>query len=100
MEKTIGSVAPDAELGGTLVTSRNRVFSDVTSPDFIAANNAARRVATESHLLIFRNCVYILDGQDVVEARSRQALATRARPITMNCCAAPRDQTSVSHCLS
>jgi len=69
MEETIVSVAPDAELGGTLVTRRNRVLSDVTSPDFIAANNAARRVPPESHLLIFRNCVYILDGQDVGSAK-------------------------------
>ena len=69
MEQTIVSVAPDAELGGTLVTMRNRALSDVTSPDFIAANNAARRLPPESHLLIFRNCVYILDGQDVGSAK-------------------------------
>jgi hypothetical protein len=61
MEETIVSVAPDAELGGTLVTRRNRVLSDVTSPDFIAANNAARRVPPETHLLIFRN-LYLHSG--------------------------------------
>src|SRR6516162_679539 len=52
MEQTVVSIAPNAELGGTLVTMRNRALSDVTSPDFIAANNAARRLPPESHLLI------------------------------------------------
>lgn len=51
------------------MTSRNRVLSDVASPDFIAANNAARRVAPESHLLMFGQCVYILDGQEVGSAK-------------------------------
>lgn len=69
MEQTVVSVAPGAELGGTLVTMRNRVLSDVTSPDFIPANDAARRVQSESHLLIFRNCVYLLDGGDVGSAK-------------------------------
>ena len=79
MERTVVSIAPDAELGGTLVTTRNRILSDVTSPDFIAANNAARRLPSESHLLIFRNCVYILDGQDVGSAKIAQGYGhTRA----------------------
>jgi hypothetical protein len=69
MEQTIVSAAPDAELGGTLVTRRNRVLNDVTSADFIQANNAARPVAPESHLLIFRNCLYILDGEEVGSAK-------------------------------
>ncbi len=69
MEQTVVGVAPDTELGGTLVTVRNRVRSDVTSPDFIPANNAARRVLPESHLLIFRNCVYLLDGAEVGSAK-------------------------------
>ena len=68
MEQTVVSVAPDAELGGTLVTMRNRVLSDVTSPGFIQAD-AAYRVHPESHLLIFRNCVYLLDGGDVGSAK-------------------------------
>jgi hypothetical protein len=69
LEQTVLSDAPDAELGGVLVTMHNRVLSDVTSSDFLAVNNEARRVPTESHLLIFRNCVYLLDGPDAGPAQ-------------------------------
>jgi hypothetical protein len=48
---------------------RDRVLSDVTSSDFIQANDAARRVLPESHQLIFRDCVYLLDGGDVGSAK-------------------------------
>ena len=69
MEQSIVGSTSDAELGGTLVTRRNRVFNDVTSVNFIPEYNAARRVAPESHLLVFRNCVYILDGPDAGSAK-------------------------------
>jgi hypothetical protein len=70
MEATIVRVAPDAELGGTLVTRRDRVLTDVMSPGFLPANNATRNLPPESHLLISGNCVYILDAGDLGSAKT------------------------------
>jgi len=96
MEETIVSVAPDAELGGTLVTRRDRVLSDVMSPGFIPANNAARNLPPESHLLIYGNCVYILDGGDVGSAKIAPGYVTPAQLITTNSYGVRCSPTSVS----
>lgn len=68
-EETIVSLTPDAELGGMLVTMRTRILSDTMSADFFPANNAARHVLPESHMLIYQNCVHLLDGMDVGSAK-------------------------------
>ena len=49
---------------GTFVTKRTRVLDHTLPPGFIAANDSTRRELAESHLLIYRDCIYFLDGID------------------------------------
>lgn len=63
-EETIVGSAAVPEIGATLVTKRTRVLDDTLTAGYLAANDQAKRELPESHLLIYRNCVYILDGPD------------------------------------
>jgi hypothetical protein len=62
-ESIVGTIAlPD--LPGTLVTRRTKVLAHTVPPDFIPQNDSTRRELAESHILIYRNAVYVLDGAD------------------------------------
>jgi hypothetical protein len=63
-EETVVRSVEIPELGGTLVTKTIKVLSDTLSPGYLAGNDRARREPPESHLLIYRSCVYVLDGLD------------------------------------
>jgi hypothetical protein len=63
-EETIVSAVKVPELAGALVTKKTKVLSDFLAPGYLRANDWAKRELPESHLLIRRNCVYLLDGLD------------------------------------
>jgi hypothetical protein len=78
-EETIVSLVPAPERGGMIATKRTKVLSDMMSPGFIAGNNQARREKAESHILIRKGCIYLLDGIDAI---SGQDWADYCFPIT------------------
>jgi hypothetical protein len=63
-KETIVSATKAPDLLGTLVTKRIEVLSDSLTPGYLSANNWAKRELPESHFLIHRNCIYLLDGID------------------------------------
>jgi len=67
-EETIVSLVPSPD-GGMLATRRTKVLEDMMSPGFIPGNNQARREKAESHILIRKNCVYLLDGIDAINGQ-------------------------------
>jgi hypothetical protein len=53
-----------SEPPGTLVAKRTQVLNHAVPPDFSAANDSTKSELPESHLLIYRSCVYVLDWAD------------------------------------
>ncbi len=67
-EEAIVSAVKVPELAGALVTKKTKVLSDLLAPGYLRANDWAKRELPESHLLIRRNCVYLLDGLDAQDS--------------------------------
>jgi hypothetical protein len=63
-EETITGAVTVSEPPGTLVAKRTQVLNHAVPPDFSAANDSTKSELPESHLLIYRSCVYLLDGAD------------------------------------
>jgi hypothetical protein len=72
-EETIVSLVPAPEHDGMVATRRTKVLSDTMSPGFIPGNNQARREAGDTHILIRKGCVYLLDGVDAIGGKDGPA---------------------------
>jgi len=79
-EETVVSRVPVPDLAAILVTKRIKVLSDQLSPDYIPENDRAKRELPESHVLIHKNCVYVLDGVDAEGAACSWARTACLRP--------------------
>jgi hypothetical protein len=78
--ETVAGVEAVPELEATLITRRVEVMSENVTPGFPLPNDAARREPAETHTLIRRNCVYVLDGDDAEGPRCATAGRQCARP--------------------
>jgi hypothetical protein len=83
-EESIVNTRALPELAGTLVTKRTRVLEHIVPTGFIPQNDSTKRELPESHLLIHRNCIYVLDGIDAQGSACDPNISGCVRPLDAN----------------
>ncbi len=96
-EETVESVTAVGDSGAILVVKRVRVLDHKTPAGFAPGNDSTKAEKAESHLLIYRDAVYILDGA-FAQGASCDNLGDRCLPpLAVNGGLDPRYLTDLLH---